>query len=47
MNPLQPKVKPMTIALALLAHWPEGHAELMAILADDPKSETNVETKGT
>jgi hypothetical protein len=26
-------------ALDLLAHWPEGHAELAKILADDPESE--------
>lgn len=26
-------------ALDLLAHWPAGHAELAAILADDPETE--------
>ncbi len=26
-------------ALDLLAHWPEGHAELAKILANDPESE--------
>ncbi len=29
-------------ALDLLAHWPEGHAELAEILANDPESEYTV-----